>query len=99
MILLTRIGALSTLVVAYQDRTLGGDMTTFRPVVVRNPSKDSDFAAAIDDLLADGVKDSAGFQERLRVRFPRVLVRPRDLSGERVVVWYVYREGHWVNEK
>jgi hypothetical protein len=73
-------------------------MTTYGPVVVRNPSKDSDFAALIDALLAEGVLESARFQERLRERYPRALVRPRDLAGERVAVWYVYREGRWVKE-
>jgi hypothetical protein len=24
------------------------------------------------------------------------VVRARDLAGERPVVWYVYRDGHWV---
>ena len=67
-------------------------MTTYRPVVVRNPSKDTAFAAAIDALHLDR------FQERLRQAYPNVLVRPRDLAGERVRVWYVYREGHWVSD-
>lgn len=73
-------------------------MTTYRPVVVRNPSKDNDFTELIDALLAERVLDMDRFQERLRERYPRALVRPRDLSGERVAVWYVYREGHWVRE-
>jgi hypothetical protein len=73
-------------------------MTTYRPVVVRNPSKDTAFAAAIDALLAEGLLDLDRFQERLRQEYPNVLVRPRDLAGERVRVWYVYREGHWVSD-
>jgi hypothetical protein len=33
----------------------------------------------------------------LRDSYPRAVVRPRALSGETLVVWYVYRDGHWVS--
>ena len=35
-------------------------------------------------------------QAALRRHYPRVAVHPRDLTGEPLTVWYVYREGHWV---
>ena len=35
-------------------------------------------------------------QDHLRRRWPRALVRPRELAGEQAQIWYVYRDGHWV---
>jgi len=35
-------------------------------------------------------------QRRLRDRFPRAIVRPRELAGERLEIWYVYRDGRWI---
>jgi hypothetical protein len=34
-------------------------------------------------------------QAALRHSYPRAVVRDRDLTGD-PLVWYVYREGHWV---
>ena len=35
-------------------------------------------------------------QDCLRQRWPLALVRPRELAGEQAQIWYVYRDGHWV---
>jgi hypothetical protein len=68
---------------------------TQRPTLVTNPAADGMFRAAAETALKDG-QSPADFQATLREQYPNALVRPRDLSGERRVVWYVYRDGHWV---
>ena len=66
-----------------------------RPTLVLNPPDDRDFEAFVTAM----VKTSAGptkLEQGIRARYPHAIVRPRDLVGERVQVWYVYRDGHWV---
>lgn len=67
-----------------------------RPTIIRNPPGDSAFRKAIDELLESGVRDPGEAQERLRQRYPRAVVRPRELANE-PQTWYVYREGRWVS--
>ena len=67
-----------------------------KPTVVRNPADDADFARAVDDMLAAGSLDPGDAQTRLRRTYPRAVVRRRELAEERIDVWYVYRDGHWV---
>jgi hypothetical protein len=64
--------------------------------VIRNPSNDSEFANAIDELLAQGVISADDAQRRLRERWPRAVVRLRGLSDEVTPVWYAQREGRWI---
>lgn len=66
-----------------------------RPAIIRNPADDAAFEAAIDDLLDAGLLDPAAVQEGLRARYPRAVVRRRELAGETAAVWYVYRDGRW----
>ncbi len=66
------------------------------PVLFLNPADDQAFRRSVDDALADGSIGATELQRRLRDDFPRAVVRPRDLASERLTVWYVYREGHWV---
>jgi len=66
-----------------------------KPTIVRNPPGDRAFQIAIEELLASDVTEPAALQERLRERYPLVVVRPRELDAERTPVWYVYREGRW----
>ena len=73
-------------------------MTAQLPTIVRNPSDDPGFAAAIDRVLAQGITDIPTFVDRLREIYPLVLVRPRELAGEATVVWYVYRDGRWTSQ-
>ncbi len=70
-------------------------MTETRPSLVTNPANDAEFTAAADAALQEG-QSVAEFQQLLRRDYPRAVVRARDLAGERSLVWYVYREGHWV---
>jgi hypothetical protein len=70
-------------------------MTT-RPVLILNPRDDPDFSAFAEELAGVDALDAAELQGKLRRRYPKAVVRPRDLSSERTAVWYVYREGIWV---
>jgi hypothetical protein len=66
-----------------------------RPIVVTNPSGDTQFAARIEAELDRGEADAGQLQRRLRIKYPQAVVRPRALTGELVEVWYAYRDGHW----
>jgi hypothetical protein len=68
-----------------------------RPTLVLNPPGDEEFAAFATRSLNGGVIDHAELQRRLRARFPHSIVRPRELSGERTEIWYVYRDGRWIS--
>jgi hypothetical protein len=68
---------------------------TQRPTLVSNPADDLAFASAAEAALEEGQSPSE-LQVLLRREYPRAVVRARDLAGERPVVWYVYRDGHWV---
>ena len=47
-----------------------------------------------------GEAESAGaLQAALRVRYPDAVVRARELSGEFLEIWYVYRDGHWTRSR
>jgi hypothetical protein len=66
-----------------------------RPTIIRNPPNDPAFQEAIEELLDSGLLEPAGAQERLRVRYPAAVIRPRELADELTPVWYVYRDGRW----
>ena len=70
-------------------------MTT-RPVLILNPRDDAPFPGFAEGLAEEEGLDAPELQRRLRARYPKAVVRPRDLSSERTTVWYVYREGYWV---
>jgi hypothetical protein len=67
-----------------------------RPTLVLNPPGDEDFSAYATRALNGGLIDPDELQRRLRERFPHSIVRPRELSGERAAIWYVYRDGRWI---
>jgi hypothetical protein len=67
-----------------------------RPVLVLNPPDDPVFRELATGLIDEGVRAPAVLEVRLRERHPDAVVRPRDLVGERVSVWYVYRDGRWI---
>ena len=62
---------------------------------VVNPRSDDGFVARVE---AEGpaAASAAALQAALRANYPKAVVRPRQLEGEREEVWYVYREGTWV---
>jgi hypothetical protein len=68
---------------------------TQRPVLVTNPAGDVAFREYADAALREG-QSVHELQQILRRDYPRTVVRARDLAGERQVVWYVYRDGHWI---
>jgi hypothetical protein len=67
---------------------------TPRPTLVTNPTDDSAFAAAAEAALGEA-RSTDDLQAVLRRDYPRAVVRARDLAGD-PLIWYVYREGHWV---
>jgi hypothetical protein len=66
------------------------------PSLVTNPGSDRELRALAETLVRDGATTPADLAARLRDRYPRVVVRQRELSDEQLVVWYVYREGLWI---
>lgn len=68
-----------------------------RPLLVINPVGDARFVRACEALVDAGVTEPEELQASLRDGYPAAVVRPRSLSGEVTVVWYVYRDGHWVS--
>jgi hypothetical protein len=70
-----------------------------RPLIVTNPVDDRAFRALIDVALRSGEMAPGDLEQVLRTRYPRAVVRPRELAGERAEIWYVYREGHWIRSQ
>ena len=62
--------------------------------LVINPRSDDEFVGFVSHE-AMTAENAAALQANLRLRYPRAVVRPRELEGERTEVWYVYRDGHW----
>jgi hypothetical protein len=67
------------------------------PVLILNPADDAAFAASARAAVDSDAGGPQALQAALQRRYPRVAVRPRDLTGEPMTVWYVYRDGHWVS--
>jgi hypothetical protein len=68
---------------------------TQRPTLVTNPADDVPFHDAAEAALQEG-QSVTDLETILRRAYPQAVVRARDLAGERPLVWYVYRDGHWV---
>jgi hypothetical protein len=66
-----------------------------RPVLIPSPHDDEAFRDLAETLVAAGADTPNALQAALSSRYPDVVVRARDLSGERGVIWYVYRDGRW----
>jgi hypothetical protein len=66
-----------------------------RPTLVVSPQSDGEFVDLAYSLL-DDESTPASLEAAMRRTYPRCVVRPREISAERYVVWYVYRDGHWV---
>jgi hypothetical protein len=65
------------------------------PILITNPHGDDEFQAAAQAALGAGASSPTALEAALRDRYPNVVVHARDLSMERTIVWYVYREGRW----
>jgi hypothetical protein len=66
------------------------------PTLVVNPADDRVFAAFAQLVVDHGTSSITDFQRRLRSVYPSATVHARELAGEPLQVWYVYRDGHWV---
>ena len=66
------------------------------PILVVSPQDDAAFRRLAEQHLSDGAATPAALQAALRDHHPNVVVRARELTGEPGVIWYVYREGHWI---
>lgn len=72
-------------------------------MIVTIPTDDSTFHAYVHMTYAEGVapegrnsRDEPGcLESAIRLRYPEAHVRPRNLSGELLTTWYVYRDGGW----
>jgi hypothetical protein len=69
-----------------------------RPTLIVNPVTDRAFVEFASQQL-DGIRDLEEFKGRLRTRYPDAAVHARLLSGEGTTVWYVYRDGHWIDPR
>ena len=67
-----------------------------QPILVINPRTDATFRTHVHEML-DGLERPEDLAQRLHARYPEAVVRPRQLSGERSAVWYVYRDGRWTS--
>ena len=67
------------------------------PTLILNPRNDARFVAVAEAIVSEGVASPGKLQERLRRDYPEVVVRPRELTGEVLTVWYVYRDGYWTS--
>jgi hypothetical protein len=64
------------------------------------PSSDAEFDRAVQRALAvDSVATTNQLETALRPEYPGVSVRPREISGEQGVTWYVYRDRDFVAER
>jgi hypothetical protein len=70
-----------------------------KPTLIVNPADDRVFAAFAEILVDHGADLIGDFEQRLRAFYPRAVVHARALAGEFGVVWYVYREGHWISTR
>jgi hypothetical protein len=62
---------------------------------VINPRNDEDFDRLVREE-GSTAESALALQAVLRHNYPRAVVRPRQLEGERSEIWYVYREGSWI---
>ncbi len=69
------------------------------PTLVANPSDDETFVAFARLLVDRGASSVLELQRRLQSVYPLARVHLRELAGEPVLIWYVYRDGHWVRSR
>ena len=75
----------------------GRTMNRAAPLLLINPLGDTDFVRTCDEAMRAVPARPEDLQALLRARYPAAVVRPRSLSGERLPIWYVYRDGRWVS--
>lgn len=67
-----------------------------KPTLVVNPSADESFAASCEEHLEEGADSIGELERRLRHSYPLAIVHVRELDGEGALIWYAYRDGHWI---
>ena len=72
-------------------------MAEGRPLLILNPRHDEAFVSLAERVVAEGEPSPVTLETQLREKYPKAIVRVRDLSSEAGLVWYVYRDGRWVN--
>ena len=72
-------------------------LTGSRPILVVNPADDDVFGQFAEVLVEDGASSTGELERRLRPTYSKAVVHARELSSEPFVIWYVYRDGRWVN--
>ena len=70
-----------------------------RPTLIVNPVTDRDFASVAERHVDEGVRSVEDLEARLRLDYPRAVVHARELSSEPILIWYVYRDGHWTSAR
>ena len=70
-----------------------------KPTLIVNPAADRVFAAFAAVLVEHGASSTGDLERRLRTIYPKATVHLRELAGEAVVIWYVYRDGRWVDPR
>ena len=78
--------------------TLGRMVQRPKRLLHVNPDSDTDFVACVDRV---GVRAMSPLhlQRHLRLIYPSAVVHRRELSGELVEIWYVYRDGSWTDPR
>ena len=71
---------------------------TRRPNLFVNPLSDAQFAQRTAEFVTGGTTRPEDLAAQLRPAYPDVVARKREISGE-AESWYVYRDGHWVDEE
>lgn len=69
------------------------------PTLVVNPADDGVFNAFAHILVDHGAVAIRELELRLRAVYPHAAVHARQLAAEPVVIWYVYRDGRWVDSR
>jgi hypothetical protein len=70
-----------------------------QPTLVINPADDEVFAGFAHLLVDHGAASTEELEQRLRTVYPETSVHRRELTGESTTIWYVYRDGHWLNSR
>jgi len=71
---------------------------TRRPNLFVNPLSDTAFAQRTAELVTGGVVTPDDLVAQLRPVYPNVVARKREIEGE-AESWYVYRDGHWIDDE
>ena len=66
------------------------------PILVTNPADDDLFRDFARTLVDHGAETADELQRRLRVVYPDAVVHARELANEPILMWYAYRDGHWI---